>query len=127
MANDNAKNNENVQNNNEQMALDDANRVRVLSPGMMVFKRFVRNRLAIVGMAIIVFMFLFSFVGGLVVSSMVYSTGETVTVPMAGFTFLTIYALISLPSVTGFGTTSYKAKYTAAYSFPLGSHVAPSR
>ena len=27
------------------MSLDDANRVRVLSPGMMVFKRFIRNKL----------------------------------------------------------------------------------
>ncbi len=58
---------------------------------------------------------------------MVYSTGETVTVPMVGFTFLTIYALISLPSATGLGTASDKGKYTAAYSLPLGLHVAPSR
>ena len=48
----------------EEMHLDDANRVRVLSPGMMVLKRFLRNRLAIVGMVIIVAMFLFAFVGG---------------------------------------------------------------
>ena len=32
----------------EQLALDDARRVKVLSPGMLVFKRFMRNRLAIV-------------------------------------------------------------------------------
>lgn len=48
----------------EEMHLDDASRVRVLSPGMMVLKRFLRNRLAIVGMVIIVCMFLFAFVGG---------------------------------------------------------------
>ncbi len=48
----------------EEMHLDDANRVRVLSPGMMVLKRFLRNRLAIVGMVIIIAMFLFAFVGG---------------------------------------------------------------
>ncbi|SEK84052.1 peptide/nickel transport system permease protein [Butyrivibrio sp. ob235] len=47
-----------------EMHLDDANRVRVLSPGMMVLKRFLRNRLAIVGMVIIVAMFVFAFVGG---------------------------------------------------------------
>ncbi|WP_026523398.1 MULTISPECIES: ABC transporter permease [unclassified Butyrivibrio] len=47
-----------------EMHLDDANRVRVLSPGMMVLKRFLRNRLAIVGMVIIVAMFLFAFLGG---------------------------------------------------------------
>ena len=47
------------------LALDDARRVKVLSPGMMVFKRFVRNKLAIAGFIILVFMFLFSFVGPL--------------------------------------------------------------
>ena len=47
----------------EHLALDDARRVKVMSPGMMVFKRFVRNKLAIVGFCIIVFMFIFSFIG----------------------------------------------------------------
>ncbi|WP_252891416.1 hypothetical protein [Thermoclostridium stercorarium] len=47
------------------LRLDDEQRVKVLSPGMLVFKRFVRNKLAIAGFFIIVFMFLFSFVGGL--------------------------------------------------------------
>ena len=50
-------------NSSEHLALDDARRIKVLSPGMMVFKRFVRNKLAIVGFVIIVVMFLFSFVG----------------------------------------------------------------
>lgn len=50
--------------NNEQLSLDDGRRVKVLSPGMMVFKRFIRNKLAIVGICTLVFMFLFSFVGG---------------------------------------------------------------
>lgn len=45
-------------------SLDDEQRVKVLSPGMLVFKRFIRNKLAIVGFFIIVFMFLFSFLGG---------------------------------------------------------------
>ncbi|MBQ3269034.1 MAG: ABC transporter permease [Clostridia bacterium] len=52
--------------NDEQLALDDGRRVKVLSPGMMVFKRFIRNKLAIAGIVILVSMFLFSFVGGLV-------------------------------------------------------------
>ncbi|NLX76747.1 MAG: ABC transporter permease [Clostridiaceae bacterium] len=47
-------------------SLDDEQRIKVLSPGMLVFKRFIRNRLAIVGFFIILFMFLFSFVGGLI-------------------------------------------------------------
>ena len=57
----------NINNNNkEQLALDDGRRVKVLSPGMMVFKRFIRNKLAIAGIVILVFMFLFSFLGGVV-------------------------------------------------------------
>ena len=50
---------------NEEMALDDARRTKVLSPTMLVMRRFFRNRLAIVGLVILVFMFIFSFLGGL--------------------------------------------------------------
>ena len=46
-----------------EMTLDDAARVKVLSPGMLVFKRFIRNKLAIVGTLILVVMFLFAFIG----------------------------------------------------------------
>ena len=60
------KDNKTEQNNQEQMALDDGRRVKVLSPGLMVFKRFIRNRLAIAGICILIFMFLFSFLGGLI-------------------------------------------------------------
>ena len=45
-------------------ALDDEQRVKVLSPGMLVAKRFFRNRLAVAGIIILISMFLFSFVGG---------------------------------------------------------------
>ena len=48
----------------EQYSLNDDRRVKVLSPGAMVAKRFFRNRLAVTGLVILVFMFLFSFVGG---------------------------------------------------------------
>ncbi len=51
--------------NNEEMALDDARRTKVLSPTMLVMRRFFRNRLAIVGLVILVIMFVFSFLGGL--------------------------------------------------------------
>lgn len=47
----------------EEMKLDDARRVKVLSPGMLVFKRFIRNKLAIAGSIILIAMFLFAFVG----------------------------------------------------------------
>lgn len=50
---------------NQGMALDDARRVKTLSPGMLVFKRFIRNKLAVIGLVILVAMFLFSFLGPL--------------------------------------------------------------
>jgi peptide/nickel transport system permease protein len=49
----------------EEMRLDDARRVKVLSPGMLVFKRFIRNKLAVVGFGILIFMFTFAFIGPL--------------------------------------------------------------
>lgn len=60
--------NENVYNEHisTSTSLSDEQRVKVLSPGMLVLKRFIRNRLAIVGFFIIVFMFMFSFLGGVI-------------------------------------------------------------
>ncbi len=52
--------------NNEEYSLNDDRRVRVLSPGMLVAKRFFRNRLAVTGMIILIAMFAFSFIGGIV-------------------------------------------------------------
>ena len=49
----------------ENDSLDNLERVKTLSPNMMVVKRFLRNKLAIVGLVILVVMFLFSFVGGM--------------------------------------------------------------
>lgn len=49
----------------QEMLLDDARRIKSLSPGMLVFKRFIRNKLAVVGLVILVFMFTFSFLGPL--------------------------------------------------------------
>jgi len=45
-------------------SLDDEQRIKVLSPYMLVFKRFIRNMLAIVGVVCIGFMLIFSIVGG---------------------------------------------------------------
>ena len=50
----------------QEYSLNDDRRVKVLSPGALIAKRFFRNRLAVVGLVILVIMFLFSFVGGLV-------------------------------------------------------------
>ena len=58
--------NQNQKIDDRHLALDDEQRVKVLSPSMLVFRRFVRNRLAIVGTVIIVCMFIFSFIGGLI-------------------------------------------------------------
>lgn len=46
-----------------QKDLGDISRVKVISPGRLVVKRFMRNRLAIIGACILVFMFLFAFLG----------------------------------------------------------------
>lgn len=57
------------QNQNEYIstsgALDDEQRVKVLSPGALVAKRFFRNKLAMAGLIILVTMFSFSFIGGM--------------------------------------------------------------
>ena len=52
--------------NNEQLSLNDDRRVRTLSPGALVAQRFFRNRLAVIGMVMLITMFVFSFIGGLV-------------------------------------------------------------
>lgn len=57
---------------NKPMALDDTQRVKVLSPGRLVFNRFVRNKLAIVGSVILIVMFAFAFIGALI-----YPYGQT--------------------------------------------------
>ena len=57
---------------NEELHLDDVSRVKVLSPGRQVFKRFIRNRLAVFGSVVLIFMFAFSFLGPLF-----YAHGQT--------------------------------------------------
>ena len=60
------KKNENVNDSeSEQFDLNDDRRVKVLSPGALVRRRFFRNRVAVIGLVILVLMFLFSFVGGM--------------------------------------------------------------
>lgn len=66
------ENNKRGLNNTKTIKLDDTERVKVLSPGRMVFKRFVRNKLAIVGTAILLFMFTFSFI-----APIFYAYGQT--------------------------------------------------
>ena len=62
----NKENTKPSQNNSENYSLNDDRRVKVLSPGTLVAKRFFRNRLAVTGLVILILMFAFSFLGGLV-------------------------------------------------------------
>lgn len=48
----------------DEMTLDDARRVKVISPGALILRRFIRNKLAVFGVILLVLMFLFSFLGG---------------------------------------------------------------
>lgn len=54
--------------NNGEVKLDDVSRVKVLSPARQVFKRFIRNRLAVFGTVLLGLMFVFCFLGPLVYS-----------------------------------------------------------
>ena len=88
--------------NKEELALDDANRVQVLSPGMMVAKRFFRNKLAIAGLIIIVCMFLFSFLGGMLIpysESKVFYTTEEMKKDYAGATLISDYQIFAASDV----------------------------
>ena len=75
-------------------ALDDEQRVKVLSPGMLVAKRFFRNKLAVAGLVILVTMFVFSFVGGMVSpygESQVFRKTDHVWKDYAGATYNKAY------------------------------------
>ncbi|MBE6835038.1 MAG: ABC transporter permease [Ruminococcaceae bacterium] len=61
-----AKNEKTAPEKNTDYSLNDDRRVKVLSPGALVAKRFFRNRLAVTGLVILVIMFVFSFLGGVV-------------------------------------------------------------
>lgn len=70
-------------------SLSDESRVKVLSPTMLVLKRFVRNKLAITGLIILVVMFVFAFVGGVVSpyrQDQVFKKYEYVSAEYAGAT-----------------------------------------
>lgn len=62
MSNENKKPSQTSQ---QKYSLNDDRRVKVLSPGALVAKRFFRNRLAVTGMIILIAMFVFSFIGGI--------------------------------------------------------------
>ena len=75
-------------------ALDDEQRVKVLSPGMLVAKRFFRNKLAVAGLVILVTMFVCSFIGGMVSpygESQVFRKTDHVWKDYAGATYNKAY------------------------------------
>jgi peptide/nickel transport system permease protein len=83
--------------------LDSEARVRVLSPGMMVAKRFFRNKLALTGLVIIIAMFAFAFLGGMVnpySQSQVFYTTELMNKDYAGATQIKDYQIIAEEGVT---------------------------
>lgn len=86
---DNMDNNKEINHSTE--SLDSTQRIRVLSPGMLVAKRFFRNKLAIVGLVIIIAMFLFSFLGGALMpysESQVFFTTDILKKDYAGATVI---------------------------------------
>ena len=68
MSADNVNQNPNTEAQAE-FSLNDDRRVKTLSPGALVTKRFFRNRVAVTGLIILAFMFIFSFIGGMVTVS----------------------------------------------------------
>ena len=90
-----------MDNEKKEMKLDDTQRVRVLSPGMLVAKRFFRNKLAMIGLVIIVCMFLFSFLGGMIIpysQSQVFYATETMKKDYAGATQIKDYQIYASES-----------------------------
>ena len=55
-----------VQSADNSYSLNDDRRVKTLSPGALVLRRFIRNRVAVTGLIILAFMFVFSFLGGVI-------------------------------------------------------------
>ena len=55
-----------AQTNAEEFSLSDDRRIKTLSPGRMVAKRFFRNRVAVFGLVVLALMFLFSYLGGVI-------------------------------------------------------------
>lgn len=76
--------------------LDDEKRVKSLSPTMLVLKRFIRNKLAIVGIGILVFMVVFAFIGGLIYPHgeiEVFYKEDVIDKEYAGITYSTDYRI----------------------------------
>jgi peptide/nickel transport system permease protein len=101
----------------EEMTLDDEQRVKVLSPAMLVFRRFIRNRLAIVGVIFITLMFLFSFVGGWLMpygESEVFKTYKHMSKLYAGVTINDEFRFVEIKE--GLLSSVARAQFVLAYN-----------
>lgn len=90
----------------EQYSLNDDRRVKVLSPGALVAKRFFRNRVAVVGLIILAIMFVFSFIGGMLSpygERDFFYRDEGLNTPVGGAKENTDFRFIGVDS-TSFGT-----------------------
>ncbi len=99
-------------------SLSDEQRVKVLSPSMLVFKRFVRNKLAITGLIILVVMFSFSFIGGIVSpysQSQVFKKYEYTSKEFAGATVNREIRYVAAPD-SSFGSGAYASLIKAVNS-----------
>lgn len=65
----------------DKMTLDSTERIKVLSPGQLVFKRFINNRLAIVGSVVLIFMFVFSFLVPIFIRTARHRFSTNMTIP----------------------------------------------
>ncbi len=98
MANDEMK-----EQNSTSNTMDDLQRIKVLSPGRLVAKRFFRNRLAVIGLIIISFMIVFSFIGGIISpysQSKVFKINESILKDYAGVAVNTDYQYINAEGET---------------------------
>ena len=97
------------------LALDDEQRIRILSPGMLVFKRFIRNKLAIVGSIILISMFVFAFIGGALMpygQKQVFTEYTDMSKDYAGVTVNTEYRYVE--SQTGIFPSAARAEFISA-------------
>lgn len=100
----------------EKTTLDDTQRVKVLSPGRLVFKRFMRNKLAIVGSIILIFMFVFTFIGALIYpysQTEIFYKFDHVTVDYANASVRTEYTMLGVDDSVNISTT-LKSRLNAA-------------
>lgn len=97
------------------LALDDEQRIKTLSPGMLVFKRFIRNKLAIVGSVILLTMFLFAFIGGWLMpygEKQVFTEYVDMSKDYAGVTVNNEYRYVE--SKTGIFPSAARAEFLSA-------------